>query len=642
VRANKLGFFSLLLLLMLSLSLLCTGGHAFSYPKSSKVAMVPDEWSWTLTDFDGGGLYVGTDWPNDDSFTFTNVAVENIKNGNIANPLIGYDTVMLWATRFKFGEAWNNTVFSSRILSFISDGGKLIIYTSEIDSANRENAEAFSNFIYPFIIDSPGHTASQNGSITNLENDTLSSNNPVDESYINLSAITSETDAIGDATVMVSYDSNWYIDLYAINMHGVGGPVHAYAFYGAGLIIFNGIDIDDTTIPRNSKTTPIATPSNNNGRGALEMIWWRELSSQNLGASQNVNGLTLNPSYAVNPVNTTHTVTATARNIHNNSVIANVSVNFNITAGPNMGLSGQATTDANGQATFSWYGSVVGTDTLSATIPNSNPSDPNITSTATKTWVIYGPLSVSVAPSLWVMDIGQTKLFTATPNGGSLNYTSYQWYVNGSAQSNQIMPTFIFTPVSVGSYLITATVTDNLNTTSPQSNATIVTVNASPTVSITPVGPLTMDAGQKQTFTANPSGGSGTIHYQWYVNAEKVGNDTSIYTYTASGSSAKVNCEITDSASIQVTSPLSNTVIITVNSTPTSNSTPTETIASTPQETPPQTPAETPPPTPIEPAAPEQPRQPTKFFFNIGWVEIAIIIFMLVILAAALRYARKV
>jgi hypothetical protein len=475
---------------MLALSMLYIEGNhktqtvsAFSYQKSSNVAMVPDEWSWSENPDprvqDGGGLYVATDWPNGDNFTFTNTPVDNIENDAVANPLIGYDTVVLWATRFNFGDAWNNPVFSSRIRNFVSGGGKLIIYTSEINSQEGENANAFSNFIYPFTIDSPGRTYSR-GVLTNLENNTFSSSNPADESYINFSRIMSETD-VGDATVMVSYDSNWYIDLFAVNYNNVGGPVHAYAFYGAGLIIFNGLDVDDTTVPKNSITAPIDTPSNDNGGGAIEMIWWRELSAQSLSPSVNVNGLTVDPVNAVNLVNIAHTVTATVRNTVNNNLIPDVLVNFSITAGPNMGSTGQGITNASGQTTFSWSSSAAGMDMLSVSIPNSNPGDPAITTIATKTWVISGPLSVSVSPSNWIMDLGQTKEFVAIPNGGSLNYRSYQWYVNGSVQNNQIMPTFVFTPTSTGFYLISVTVTDT-NTTSPQSDNATVIVNEPPAI----------------------------------------------------------------------------------------------------------------------------------------------------------------
>jgi hypothetical protein len=280
---------------------------------------------------------------------------------------------------------------------------------------------------------------------------------------------------------MTSYDPHWYIDIFGVNVNGFGGPAHAYAFYGSGIIIFNGIDVDDTTIPRNSKTAPIAKPSNDNGGGAIEMLWWRELNIASLSAGQNVNGLTLSPATAVNLVNSTHTVTATLRDTASFEPVSNALINFNITSGPNFNVTGQAFTNETGRAMFSWSSNVTGTDTLTATIPS---IDPDIISTATKIWVTPGPLSVSVEPANWTMDIGQTKEFTASPNGGSFNYTSYQWYLNGSAINGHTASTFIFQPDALGTYLFSATVTDNETTTSPLSDNATVTVNPAPTITI--------------------------------------------------------------------------------------------------------------------------------------------------------------
>ena len=90
---------------------------------------------------------------------------------------------------------------------------------------------------------------------------------------------------------------------------------------------------------------------------------------------------------------------------------------------------------------------------------------------------------------------------------------------------------------------------------------------ASPTVSIAPVGPITMDVGQSQTFTATPTGGSGTIHYQWYLGGSAVsGATSSTYSFSGSVGSYSVTCKVTDSASTPVTSPASNAVSVTVNS----------------------------------------------------------------------------
>ncbi len=88
--------------------------------------------------------------------------------------------------------------------------------------------------------------------------------------------------------------------------------------------------------------------------------------------------------------------------------------------------------------------------------------------------------------------------------------------------------------------------------------------NSNPIVNISPVGPVTLGVGQVQEFTATASGGSGLIHYQWYLDGSAVGSDSSSYSYTAGGGSHLVSCKVTDSASTPVMSSASNTVTITV------------------------------------------------------------------------------
>ena len=186
-----------------------------------------------------------------------------------------------------------------------------------------------------------------------------------------------------------------------------------------------------------------------------------------------------------------------------------------------------------------------------------------VTSNSVSVTVYVAP-TVSVSPASTTLDIGQSQVFIATPSGGTGNYTTYQWYVNGSQQSGQFASTFTFATLSTGSYSITAGVTDNSSTTSVQSTAASVTVNASPTVSIAPVGPLSLDAGQVQAFTASASGGTGTLSYQWFLDGSAVGSNSASYSYTAAGTSHSVTCKVTDSASTPVTSSASNAVSVTV------------------------------------------------------------------------------
>ena len=151
----------------------------------------------------------------------------------------------------------------------------------------------------------------------------------------------------------------------------------------------------------------------------------------------------------------------------------------------------------------------------------------------------YVAPSVSIAPVGPVaLDAGQSQLFTATPSGGSGTYTGYQWYVNGTSQSDQTTSTYSFTPTLAGSYSITATVTDSLNATSAQSNAATVKAAASLTASIAPVGPLSMNAGQSKQFNSTASGGTSPYSYQWYLNGTAVSdatNSTWIFTPASVG-----------------------------------------------------------------------------------------------------------
>ena len=122
--------------------------------------------------------------------------------------------------------------------------------------------------------------------------------------------------------------------------------------------------------------------------------------------------------------------------------------------------------------------------------------------------------------------------------------------MDGAAQAGATASTFSYSPASAGTYLITATVNDSSGATSAQSYAATVTVNASPTVSIAPVGPVTLHVGQIQTFNATASGGSGNYtSYQWYVNGvAQSGATAQTFNYSAASSGTySITATVTDS-----------------------------------------------------------------------------------------------
>ncbi|MGD0994398.1 MAG: hypothetical protein ABR909_02610 [Candidatus Bathyarchaeia archaeon] len=179
--------------------------------------------------------------------------------------------------------------------------------------------------------------------------------------------------------------------------------------------------------------------------------------------------------------------------------------------------------------------------------------------------------TVSIAPAgPLTMDVGQVQVFMATASGGS-GTINYQWYLDGSAVGSN-SASYSYT-ASGTSHSVTCKVTDSASVpvTSAASSAVTITVSAVPAVSIAPVGPVTLDAGQAQTFTASASGGTGTLTYQWYLNGSPVGSDSNTYSFSGSAGSYSVTCKVTDSANTPVTSAASNAVSVTVNPLPSPN-----------------------------------------------------------------------
>jgi RHS repeat-associated protein len=102
--------------------------------------------------------------------------------------------------------------------------------------------------------------------------------------------------------------------------------------------------------------------------------------------------LSLAPLAATNPLGTSTSFTATLSDASRQPV-AGAAVHLQILNGPNTGLTGQATTDAAGQAVFTYTSAVLGTDTLAATVGT-------LTSNlATATWIAIPTTLVYLGPA---------------------------------------------------------------------------------------------------------------------------------------------------------------------------------------------------------------------------------------------------
>ncbi|TAK61000.1 MAG: hypothetical protein EPO22_08780 [Dehalococcoidia bacterium] len=300
-------------------------------------------------------------------FTFTNLAPASVNAANLA----AFDTAVL---NVASPEMWCSTGTLSAsakadLVAFVAGGGKLIIYDSECPPAD------YSWLPYPFSTSNPGAMGAQ-GTLTIVEENVLSTSNPLDPHFIDAPALGTNTDAVGDMNVMTTLDPNWCLDMQGTNVLSVTGPVHTYAQYGAGFMIYNGLDVDYMGFEP-------APPAPN----GLHKIWVQELQAPfnpippgtGLGCIPVV-GIDLDPATATNEFGTSHTVTATVldTSVAPPEPIAGVAVSFEVTSGPNAGQVSDAgecsanadcTTDASGQVSWTYTDAagVAACDTIVAT-----------------------------------------------------------------------------------------------------------------------------------------------------------------------------------------------------------------------------------------------------------------------------------
>lgn len=324
---------------------------------SKKIALVPSA--------DGRYDYGGTLPTSFNCYvpTFVNVSVESIRD-NATDPLVsgGYDTVALVGI-CDINSFLSNNRFKSRIENFVFNGGKLIIWDSECRGTD------YSQFIFPFITSNPGQMGST-GVLADLEENTLSSKDTLSDNYINVSYVSEQTTAVGDSNVMVTQDPNWCIDMTAENSNDVTGPVHTYAPYGQGLIIYDGFDKTDMYTGQMIGTA--------DGVQNLGKIWMLELKqawnpvpidpvtgNSVLPCLVPVTGLQLTPESATTPINNYHTLTAKVVD-QMGSPVSGITVTFTVKSGPHAGTGGTGVTDTSGIATFSYKGILVGVDNIEA------------------------------------------------------------------------------------------------------------------------------------------------------------------------------------------------------------------------------------------------------------------------------------
>lgn len=318
-------------------------------------------------------------------FTFTPMAPGAVSAANLA----AFDTAVLNVASSAMACNTNTLTPQAQadLVAFVGAGKKLIIYDSECFPEPVD----YSWLPYPFQTSNPGPAGAQEGTLTVVEDNLLSTliADPScaggDIHCIDVVSLGLNTDAVGDMNVMTTFDPNWCIDMSGTNVKEVTGPVHTYANFPPrtdnGLIIYNGLDMD-----RQFSSDP-----------DLRKIWVQELQQpfnpSGLPCSVPVVGITLEPDTDENSVGEDHTVTATVTDLQANPQ-PGVLVTFTVLSGPNAGATGtctvnaDCTTDVNGQVSFTYTGiGGVGTDQIEACFTDQDGNE-RCAQVVTKDWVI--------------------------------------------------------------------------------------------------------------------------------------------------------------------------------------------------------------------------------------------------------------
>jgi len=202
-----------------------------------------------------------------------------------------------------------------------------------------------------------------------------------------------------------------------------------------------------------------------------------------------ISDIDLSPESDINPVGTSHTVTATVTTDDPavGTPVVGTTVTFEVIAGPHVGATDTDTTDGAGMASFSYVGTTVGIDTIEATFVDSLGRTQR-SNRVTKEWqeVTNSP-PVADANGPYTGFEGSPVTFDATgssdPDGDPL---TYNWTFGDSNIGTGVTPSHTY--ADNGTYNVCVTASDG---TASDSNCTTATIaNVAPTVE--PIG-VSMD-----------------------------------------------------------------------------------------------------------------------------------------------------
>ena len=293
--------------------------------------------------------------------SLTNVPFSALESN--PNALNGFDTVIA----YQPCSIGTQPAVMGALNQFIQNGNKLMIFDAD-GCSNALGPADWSGFLFPFTTNNPGPQGAP-GTYDNVTPSALTTG---------LTTGSVPNDQMGDANVFVTHSSSWFQSITGTNVQ-TSGIVQAYARTSSGgIVIYEGEDFWFT----------------DGSDSHMQLVFDNELnlpwSPDNLPGS---NTITLSPVSASSPAGSTVALTAHVTDT-SGTALSGVSVTFTVTSGPDNGITGMATTNPSGNATFNLMGTA-GVDTVQASYVDST-STTRISNTAFVSFVtpgVYTPLS---------------------------------------------------------------------------------------------------------------------------------------------------------------------------------------------------------------------------------------------------------
>jgi Bacterial Ig-like domain (group 1) len=480
-----------------------------------------------LTGSPPGATYTTAD--KSKTVTLTDVPVKAIDAGGVA-ALAPFDTLILYevcdiASHPKTIEAIN---------TFLTNGGKVMIFDADRCAEGVGGKANYSSFLFPFETNSPGPKGAEGSYITVVPS-TLTTG---------LSVGPQEFDAVGDANIFTSFSGAWCASITAENVEKAKGFVEATAQTpSGGLVIYEGEDNWFTDKPS----------------AHLQLVF-DDMLKQNwapagLPCTIPASGITLSPPSQTHTTGSTATVTAKVVDIEGKPV-EGVEVEFEVESGPNKGKTGKGTTNASGEATFSYTGGpTTGTDKVIASFVDSlknkhtsntvdviwedapiTAAGENLSGTegaeASGTVATFTDPDKSATASEYSASIewgdGATSAGTVSGGGGSFAVSGKHTYAEEGSYTITVAITDVDNSSNSAKTSSTATVADAALASECATPATTVQAFAGPTATFTDADP----GGMSSDYTAKVEWGDGT------ESAGTVSAGTGPGPYTVSGSHA--------------------------------------------------------------------------------------------------------